>query len=107
MKINAARATLAALQELETKEEVLIPSGTSVFEAVFMIVLRADILGIKIRGSLDDVLAAIRSRWKEKIRGHRLVSAVKVEIMKDGSLVAKDPTSVVKILPPKTGRARK
>ena len=37
-----------ALQELDATREVLIPSGTSVFEVVSMIILRADVLGIKL-----------------------------------------------------------
>jgi HTH-type transcriptional regulator, fmd operon transcriptional regulator len=89
LKINAAKGTLAALQELNATEEVLIPSGTSVFEAVSMIILRADILGVKLLGSADDVLAAIRSKWSTKIRGHRFTSAAKVEIATDGSLSTK------------------
>jgi HTH-type transcriptional regulator, fmd operon transcriptional regulator len=89
LKINAAKGTLAALQELHVTGEVLIPSGTSVFEAVSMIILRADILGVKLLGSADDVLATIRSRWKAKIRGHRLTSAAKVEIAADGFLSLK------------------
>ena len=85
-KINAAKATLAALQELHASGEVLIPSGTSVFEAVSMIILRADILGIRLRSTADDVLAAIRSNWRAKIRGHYMISAANVEIGADGSL---------------------
>jgi hypothetical protein len=105
MKINAAKATLAALQELDAKGEVLIPSGTDIFEAVFMIILRADILGVKLRGSADDVLAAIRSRWKSRIKGHHLTSAVRVQIASDGSLVAKDAAPPSKILPLRTNTA--
>ncbi len=86
LKINAAKATLAALQELHASGEALIPSGTSVFEAVSMIILRADILGIRLQNTADDVLAAIRSTWREKIRGHRLTSAAKAVIAADGSL---------------------
>jgi len=99
MKISAAKATLAALQELDAKGEVLIPSGTSVFEAVFMIITRADVLGVKLRGSADDILAAIRSKWRGRIKGHRLTSAVKVEIAEDGSLVVKDSVPPNRILP--------
>ncbi len=106
MKISAAKATLAALQELDAKGEVLVPSGTSVFEAVFMIILRADILGVKLRGSADDVLAAIRSRWKSRIKGHRLTSAVRVEIAPDGSLIARDAAPPSKILPLRTSTAK-
>jgi len=104
-KISAAKATVAALQELDAKGEVLIPNGTSIFEAVFMIILRADILGIKLRGSADDVLAAIRAEWRPRIKGHRLTSAVKVEVAKDGSLLAKEPTSEERILPLRKSRA--
>ena len=88
-KINAARATLAALQDLDSTREVLIPSGTSVFEAVPMILLRADVLGVRLRSSADEVLATIRSRWKTKIKGHRLTSAARLEISSDGSLLLK------------------
>ena len=105
LKISAAKATVEALQELEAKGDVLIPSGTSIFEAVFMIIMRADILGVKLRGSADDVLAAIRSKWRPRIKGHRLTSAVKVEVAKDGSLLARDPTSEEKILPLRKSRA--
>lgn len=99
MKINAAKATLAALQDVDTKGEVLIPNGTSIFEAVFMIITRADVLGVKLRGSADDILAAIRSRWRARIKGHRLTSAAKVEIASDGLLIAKELASLRKILP--------
>ncbi len=88
-KISAAKATLAALQELDATREVLIPSGTSVFEVVSMIILRADVLGVKLLSSADEMLADIRSRWKAKIRGHRLTSLAKVEIANDGSLSVK------------------
>jgi len=90
LKINAARATLAALQELDATREVLIPSGTSIFEAVSMIILRADVLGIRLLSSADGVLAAIRSKWRSKIRGYRFTSLAKVEIAADGSLSFKN-----------------
>jgi Tfx family DNA-binding protein len=88
-KINAAKATLAALQELDATREVLIPSGTSIFEAVTMIILRADVLGVRLVSSADDVLSDIRSRWRGKIKGHRFISVAKVEIATDGSLLFK------------------
>lgn len=99
LKINAAKATLAALQELDAKGEVLIPGGASIFEAVYTIIFRADILGVKLQGSADDLLAAIRSRWKGRIKGHRFTSAVKVQIADDGSLTAKDSVQPRRILP--------
>ena len=89
LKIEAAKATLAALQELDAPRKVLIPNGTSIFEAVSMIILRADILGVRLLNTADEVLANIRSTWKSRIRGHRLTSLAKVEIAKDGSLLMK------------------
>ena len=88
-KISAAKATLAALSELEVKREVLLPSGTSVFEATSMIVLRADILGIKLKQSADSILAMIRSRCRSKIRGHHLIAVVKAELTQDGEVTFK------------------
>ena len=107
-KIDAAKATLAALQELEARSEVLIPGGTSIFEAVFMTIMRADVLGVRVRGSADDILAAIRAHWRNKIKGYRFVSAVRIEVGSDGSLAAKDPTYTGVIVPSaakKVGRA--
>jgi len=85
LKIDAAKATLAALQQLGMTGDVLIPSGTSVFEAISMIILRADILDVKLVSSADDLLAAARSKWRTKIRGHHLTSPVRAEIGMDGS----------------------
>jgi hypothetical protein len=85
-KITAAKATLEALQELETTREVLLPSGTSIFEAVSLIVLRGDILGIKLKQSADSLLALLRSRCRSKIRGHHLVAVVKAEISDEGEV---------------------
>lgn len=89
LKIEAAKATLAALQQLGAPREVLIPTGTSVFEVVSMIILRADVLGVRLVSSADDILAALRSQWRPKIRGHRLISGARVEIAADGSLLIK------------------
>ncbi|MDG6997486.1 MAG: Tfx family DNA-binding protein [Nitrososphaerota archaeon] len=86
LNINAAKATLAALQEMHAEGEVLVPGDTSIFEVVSMIILRADILGVKLQGTADSVLATIRSKWKARIRGHRLTAGTKVEIKPDGSL---------------------
>ncbi len=88
-KIEAAKATLAALQDLGATREVVIPSGTSIFEAVSMIIRRADVLGVKLLSSGDDILAAIRSDWRAKIRNHHLDSVAKAEIGIDGSLSLK------------------
>ena len=106
LKIDAAKGTLAVLQQLGATAEVLIPNGTSIFEAVSMIILRADILGVRLQGSADDILATMRSKWKAKIKGHRLTSAVKVEIAKDGSLTAKNPTPPDQVLIPRSTEAK-
>ncbi len=89
MKINAAKATLAALQDLEGTGEILIPSGTSIFEALCTVFVRADILGVKLRANADEMLEMMRSGWRGKIKGHRLTSAVKVGIASDGTLHVK------------------
>lgn len=86
LKISKAKATLAALQAMNATGQLLIPSGTSVYEAIEMIILRADILGIKLRNNCDDIIATIRSKCKRKIREHHLISAVRVEISTDGQL---------------------
>jgi Tfx family DNA-binding protein len=85
-KISAAKSTLAALQELEVTREVLLPSGTSIFEATSLIVLRADILGIKLKHSADALLALMRSRCRAKIRTHHLIAVIKAEISADGEV---------------------
>ena len=85
-KINAAKATLAALKQMDATNQVLIPSGTSVYEAIGMIILRADILGVKLLNSSDDILAAFRSKCRKKIRGHHLISVVRLEISSCGRL---------------------
>ncbi len=105
VKIDAAKATLICLQALDASGEVLIPGGTSIFEAVSMVYLRADVLGVRLRGSADEVLAAIRSKWKKRIKGHRLTSAVKFEIATDGTLVAKNPVPPDQVLLPKRAGA--
>ena len=86
VKINAAKATLAALEQLDATNEVLIPSGTPIYLAIGMIILRADILGIKLVQSSDDILATLRSKCKGKIRRHHLISDVRVEISSYGCL---------------------
>ena len=85
-KINAAKATLAALKQMDATNHVLIPSGTSIYEAIGMIILRADILGVKLLSSSDDILAAFKSKYRKKIRGHHLISVVRLEISSCGCL---------------------
>jgi len=52
-----------------------------------MILLRADVLGIKVKMSADSILAALRSKCKGRIRGHHLTAVVKIGIDEDGSVV--------------------
>jgi Tfx family DNA-binding protein len=85
--LTAAKATLAALEQLSESKEVIIATGTSIFEATSMILLRADVLGIKVKANADSILAALRSKCRGKIRGHHLTAVVRVKIGEDGSLV--------------------
>lgn len=86
LKIDEAKATLAGLQEMAARSQVLIPSGASVYEATAELIQRADLLDVKLLSSSDDILAALRSKCKGKVRGHHLVSDVMAEIKSDGSL---------------------
>ena len=87
--IRAARATVAAMEQLSASNEVIIPSGTNLFEAVFMMLLRADMLRIKLRMGADSLLGAIRSKCKGRIRGHHLTAVVKIKINEDGTVAIK------------------
>jgi hypothetical protein len=87
--LEEAKATLAAFEGLSGSKELVIPSGTSVFEATSMILRKADVLRIKVKMNADSILAALRARRKRKIRGHHLIAAVRVEIDPDGSLKIK------------------
>jgi Tfx family DNA-binding protein len=87
--VRAAKATLAALEQLAESRELIVPSGTSIFEAVSMTLLRADVLRIKLRISADSILAAIRSKCKGRVRGHHLTAAVRIRISEDGAVTIK------------------
>jgi Tfx family DNA-binding protein len=87
--LQAAKATLAAIEELSGSKELVIPSGVSVFEATSMILRRADVLRIKVKMNADSILAVLRTRRKGKIRGHHLIAAIRVRIDSDGSLKLK------------------
>lgn len=87
--LSAAKATLAAIEELSGSKELLIPSGVSIFEATSMILRRADVLRIKVKLNADSILASIRARRKGRIRGHHLIAPVRVKIGPDGSLKLK------------------
>ena len=77
---------MAALEQLSESREVMIPAGTSIFEAVSMTLLRADVFRIKLRISADSILAVIRSKCKGRIRGHHLTDALKITISEDGTI---------------------
>lgn len=86
LKISEAKATLVGLREMATKSRVFVPSGASIYEATAEILQRADLLGVKLPISSYDILAAIRSKCRGRIRGHHLVSAINVEIGSSGLL---------------------
>jgi transcriptional regulator len=87
--VQAAKATLAAMEYLSETRELTIPSGTSIFEALSMTLIRADILRIKLSMNADSILAAIRSKCKGRIRGHHLTAVVRIRINDDGSITIK------------------
>jgi transcriptional regulator len=91
--IRAAKTTVAALEQLSTDNEVWIPRGTSIFEAVSMILLRGDVLRIKLNRSADLLLAALRSKCKGKIHGHHLTAPVTITIEKNGAVKINEKTS--------------
>jgi hypothetical protein len=84
--LRAAEATLEALEQLSDSRQLIIPSGTSVFEATSMILRRGDILRVKLNTNADSILALLRSRCKGRIRGHHLTSVIRVQINEDGSI---------------------
>jgi len=87
--LKAAKATLAAVEELSKSRDLVIPSGTSIFEATSMILLRADIQRIKVKMNADSILAVLRSKRRGRIRGHHLIAPIRVKINVDGSLTIK------------------
>lgn len=87
--LRAAKATLARLEQLSESKELVVPSGTSIFEATSMILPRADVLRIKVKMSADSILAAIRSKCKARIRGHHLTAVAKIRISEDGAIMIK------------------
>ena len=84
--VKAARATLVAVEQLSRSNELLIPSGTSIFEATSMILHQGDALHIKLNRSADSILALIRSKCKGRLRGHHLTGTIKIGIGDDGTL---------------------
>ncbi|MGP8128752.1 MAG: Tfx family DNA-binding protein [Candidatus Bathyarchaeia archaeon] len=86
--LRSAKATLEAFERLSDSgtKELIVPSGTSIFEATSMILRRADSLGIRLRMSADSILAFLRTRCKGRLRLHHLTSVIRVRISKEGSL---------------------
>jgi transcriptional regulator len=87
--LRAAKATLIAIDELSGGREFIIPSGISIFEATSMILLKADVLRIKVNMDADSILALLRAKRRGRIRGHHLIAVVRVKINADGSLYIK------------------
>jgi Tfx family DNA-binding protein len=87
--LRAAKATLAAIEELSGSRELIIPSGVSIFEATSMILRRADVLRIKVKMDADSILATLRAKRRGRIRGHHLIAVIRVKINSDGSLQIK------------------
>lgn len=87
--LRSAKATLEALEQLSDSRELIIPSGTSIFEATSIILRRGDILHVKLDTNADSILALLRSRCKGRIRGHHLTSVIRVQIGRDGSVIIK------------------
>ena len=87
--LKAAKATLAAIEELSGSREFIIPSGVSIFEATSMILRRADVLRIKVKMDADSILASLRAKRRGRIRGHHLIAVIRVKISPDGSLQIK------------------
>jgi len=84
--LKAAKATLSAVDELSGSKQLVIPSGTSIFEATSMILRKADVLRVKVKMNADSILALLRARRKGSIRGHHLIAAIRVKIESDGAL---------------------
>jgi Tfx family DNA-binding protein len=87
--LRAAKATLEALEQLSDSRELVIPSGTSIFEATSMILRRGDMLRVKLKLSADSILALLRSRCRGRIRGHHLTTVVRVQLGEGGSVAIK------------------
>ena len=87
--LSAAKATLAAIEELSGSKELVIPSGVSIFEATSMILRKADALRVKVKLNADSILALLRAKRKGRIRGHHLIAVIRVKIEPDGTLKLK------------------
>ena len=83
--IKAARSTIEAFESLDADTIVTIPGRTSMYDIPRMILVRGDVLGIRVKITADGILAMVKS--KGKIRGHHLISPMTVEITPDGRLL--------------------
>jgi len=83
--LKAAKATLAVMEGLSGSKQLVIPAGTSIFEATSMILRKADTLGIRVKMNADSILASLRSKCKGSIRGHHLIAAIMLRIEHDGT----------------------
>jgi len=84
--VKAAKATLETLEQITDSRELIIPSGTSIFEATSTILRKGDMLRTKLKINADSILAMLRTQCKHKIRGHHLTSAIRVEVAENGSV---------------------
>ena len=89
LNLNAAKATIVAMEDLSRSKELVIPNGTSVFEATSMILRKADVMKIKVQVNADSILATLRTKRKGSIRGHHLCAPLRVKINSDGTIKLK------------------
>lgn len=85
--VAAARSTLDACQSLDAGNTLTIPERTPIFDIPRLVLVRGDVLGIRMRTTEDDILAIVKSDGR--IRGHHLMSPMTLEIRPDGRLLSK------------------
>jgi Tfx family DNA-binding protein len=85
--LKAAKSTIEAFESLDADNSVTIPVRTSIYDIPRIILVRGDVLGVRIKTTSDDILAMVKS--KGKIRAHHLISPMTVEISQDGRLIIK------------------
>lgn len=83
--VKAAKSTLEAFESLDVNEIVTIPGRTSIYDIPRMILVRGDVLGIRVKTTADDILAMVKS--KGRVRSHHLLSPMTFEIEPDGKLL--------------------
>ncbi len=85
--LEASKSTIEAFESLDSGNSVTIPVRTSIYDIPRIILVRGDVLGVKVKTTSDDILAMVKS--KGKIRAHHLTSPMTVEISPDGRLISK------------------